>query len=153
MDLCTQSEPKPKRPWRVAKVERECEQCGTKKLFRPCDIKRGRGRYCSYRCTAIAKLAGQDMSGANNPNWKTADNSRNRSRRSYYERHPAIYAAHRATKKAILLGDITRQSCEVCGDGRSNAHHDDYSKPLDVRWLCRKHHDEHHRKHGRAPEP
>jgi hypothetical protein len=39
---------------------------------------------------------------------------------------------------------ITRQSCEVCGE-RAEMHHDDYSKPLEVRWLCREHHLELHR--------
>lgn len=36
---------------------------------------------------------------------------------------------------------MTVRACEVCGRTRNvDAHHDDYAKPLDVRWLCRSHH-------------
>ena len=42
-------------------------------------------------------------------------------------------------------GTLIRLPCEVCGVNESvDAHHDDYHKPLDVRWLCKKHHYEHH---------
>lgn len=66
--------------------------------------------------------------------------------------------AHDITEKALLKGLLVRQACEVCGangtfkDGRSEvqAHHDDYGKPLDVRWLCQKHHHEWHKNHKAA---
>jgi len=32
------------------------------------------------------------------------------------------------------------QPCEVCGCEKSEAHHEDYSKPLEINWLCKKHH-------------
>jgi hypothetical protein len=48
----------------------------------------------------------------------------------------------------VLTGRIKKQPCEVCGEPKADAHHDDYSKPLDVRWLCRKHHAEWHAVHG-----
>lgn len=41
---------------------------------------------------------------------------------------------------AIKAGLLTRQPCTECGNPQSEAHHDDYTKPLDVRWLCRAHH-------------
>jgi predicted DNA-binding protein YlxM (UPF0122 family) len=61
--------------------------------------------------------------------------------------------AHNIVEKAVLRGVLIPQPCEVCGanglmsDGRREvqAHHDDYSKPLDVRWLCQKHHHEWHK--------
>ena len=44
----------------------------------------------------------------------------------------------------LKRGVIQRQSCEVCGSKKSEAHHNDYTKPLQVIWLCRLHHLAHH---------
>lgn len=41
-------------------------------------------------------------------------------------------------------GKIIRQGCVVCGSD-AEMHHADYSKPLDVTWLCRRHHLQLHR--------
>lgn len=40
----------------------------------------------------------------------------------------------------LRRGKIKRCPCEVCGSTDAQMHHDDYSKPLEVRWLCRKCH-------------
>lgn len=53
-------------------------------------------------------------------------------------------SAHRKVKSALFKGELLREPCEVCGEVKSIAHHDDYSKPLDVRWLCQMHHMRHH---------
>ena len=60
------------------------------------------------------------------------------------ERHPLQRKARVIVGNAIRDGRLTRQPCEVCG-AKAQAHHDDYSKPLDVRWLCTTHHAEWHR--------
>jgi len=39
-----------------------------------------------------------------------------------------------------------RRPCTVCGAMKSEAHHEDYSKPLEVTWLCRTCHKAEHRK-------
>jgi hypothetical protein len=52
----------------------------------------------------------------------------------------------------ISRGKIQRGRCEVCGLPDAEGHHDDYTKPLQVRWLCREHHREHHG-HIVASEP
>ncbi|GAG03219.1 unnamed protein product, partial [marine sediment metagenome] len=43
-------------------------------------------------------------------------------------------------------GRLKRGKCLVCGDEKTEAHHEDYSKPLEVKWLCKKHHSELHYK-------
>lgn len=59
--------------------------------------------------------------------------------------------ARRLTIAAIKRGELTRQPCEVCGAIRNiQAHHDDYQKPLDVRWLCISHH---RKLHGSPRKP
>jgi hypothetical protein len=66
-----------------------------------------------------------------------------------YSKDPILSTHHKArhlARQAIRRGDLVRMPCEVCGMVKSEAHHDDYSKPLDVRWLCRTHHTEWHLK-------
>lgn len=50
--------------------------------------------------------------------------------------------------RALRSGELVRSACEICGSEKSDAHHDDYAAPLDVRWLCRAHHKQHHAKFG-----
>ena len=52
--------------------------------------------------------------------------------------------ARGAVSRAIKKGRILRRGCEVCGSPHTEGHHDSYDKPLDVRWLCTKHHTEAH---------
>lgn len=52
--------------------------------------------------------------------------------------------AYRELNSAIRNGRVQRQPCERCGVSRVEAHHEDYSKPLHVRWLCIRHHKERH---------
>lgn len=40
----------------------------------------------------------------------------------------------------LRKGHISRGPCQVCGNPKVQAHHDDYSKPLEVIWLCKIHH-------------
>ena len=67
-----------------------------------------------------------------------------RYRKTRRKRHPQKIAAAQAIKNAIRSGRMKMRPCEVCGNQRAQAHHDDYSKPLDVVWLCFKHHRERH---------
>ena len=64
--------------------------------------------------------------------------------RAYKERHPERYAARSAVGNAIRDGKIDRLPCIICG-GNAEAHHPDYSMPLDVVWLCDTHHKQVHK--------
>jgi len=53
-------------------------------------------------------------------------------------------AAQTAVSNAIRDGRLIRKACNICGSGDPEAHHADYAKPLEVRWLCKAHHVEEH---------
>lgn len=40
-------------------------------------------------------------------------------------------------------GKLKKQPCQMCGAVTSEKHHEDYSKPLEVQWLCRRCHLQH----------
>lgn len=49
------------------------------------------------------------------------------------------------TAKLIEKGEIQKTPCEVCGETKTQVHHYDYLDPLNVAFLCEKHHREWHK--------
>ncbi len=60
--------------------------------------------------------------------------------RARYAINPEKRRVQKAVYAAIRNGRLIKQPCVVCGDPNSEAHHPDYSKPLDVIWMCPRHH-------------
>lgn len=54
--------------------------------------------------------------------------------------------AREILNSAVRSGDIIKPTmCEACGKKKKlNGHHEDYSKPLEVEWLCNACHSEKH---------
>ena len=52
------------------------------------------------------------------------------------QQNPAKRKAHIIVSNAIRDGKLTRMPCEICFSDNGQAHHSDYSKSLEVRWLC-----------------
>lgn len=130
------------------RIERVCGVCGVCfGVLKSQLIHSGKGRYCSKLCRnkagGMAGLAGG--SGKENLNWRGGITATSTKR--YRKRNPERHAAHQAVTSAIESGRLIKQPCEKCGDTKHvQAHHDDYSKPLDVTWLCRRCHCSHHSK-------
>ena len=68
--------------------------------------------------------------------------------KEYRLKFPNKYRATTMVNNAIRSGKLFREPCEVCGINRTVGHHDDYLKPLNVRWLCQAHHKQWHAKNG-----
>ena len=64
----------------------------------------------------------------------------------WVKKNPEKQKAHKIIARVIKAGRIKKQPCQVCGNIKVDGHHPDYSKPLEVMWLCHSHHMELHRK-------
>jgi len=122
---------------------KKCRRCEILYTPRPWQIKKK-----DFLCTACYR-ANENMKYANRPRKRrnTPDNDR------LYNQRPDRKTKARArlrAREAVKLGKIIKIACVVCGNEKSEMHHDDYSKPFDVIWLCRYHHKEHHKQLGFA---
>lgn len=96
-----------------------------------------------YRRPGVAERARQRVKryrDANLPIVRDRDRAR-----GFRETDRTKIEARQAVVRAIRSGVLTRGPCEVCGATPADAHHEDYSRPLDVRWLCERHHGAAHR--------
>lgn len=118
-----------------------CKQCALEANLRH---QKTSERYRQTKRTSQAQKDAQRRY-ADKPEVKVRKANQAKERYRRQENQPAI-RAHRAVSSAVRSGKLTPEPCEVCGHMTVDAHHDDYKKPLDVRWFCRLHHMELH--HG-----
>ena len=66
--------------------------------------------------------------------------------KAYRKRHPEEQKARWTLTNALRSGKLVKaDACSKCGkDGLIDGHHPDYSKPLEVLWLCRRCHTDEH---------
>jgi len=80
--------------------------------------------------------------------------SSGRAKKAWIEKNPTKRKAQHLVNNAIRDKKLFKEPCSVCGSShRTHAHHDDYSKPLNVRWLCYQHHKDWHAEHGPGLNP
>jgi hypothetical protein len=128
-------------------VERVCATCGVTFWAPLRFVRKGYGRYCSRSCAArnspVARLTRAGAyRGEASPRfrgWRSRNHSFYASR--FRAKHPEKFAAHRAVHQAVRAGHLVKSDrCEICGEPAAkplHGHHDDYSQPLAVRWVCR----------------
>lgn len=56
------------------------------------------------------------------------------------------YLAQQEANRVIKKGELKKGKCKLCKSIKVEVHHEDYTKPLKVIWLCRKCHSFIHRK-------
>lgn len=80
--------------------------------------------------------------------FRSTEKGKELAKKNYYDtkkNRPVIYAARVALNNAVQNGTLKRLPCEACGALKTDGHHPDYSRPLEVNWLCRLHHMEIHK--------
>ena len=60
-------------------------------------------------------------------------------------RYPERYRARNYVAVLVYQGKLKRQNCFVCDSPKTQAHHEDYSRPFDLIWYCKAHHVERHK--------
>ena len=108
---------------------------------------RARGTNTEYektRATLPHRVAARAEYAKSERGRKTAS----KAKRAWRMRNPKKYLATVAVSNAVRDGKLVKQDCEVCGKRKVHGHHDDYSNPLDVRWLCPAHHKAWHDENG-----
>lgn len=70
--------------------------------------------------------------------------------KEFRNKYPNAYKAHTKLNSAVKSKKILKpDSCEFCGSfNKIVGHHDDYLKPLEVKWLCQACHKQWHVKNG-----
>lgn len=127
----------PKRPYTVnANGDKVCTRCGGTSFY-----EYTKGKCTCFRC--------RQCNRAKTKTWKQTNAEKVRPRHrivsaNYRERHYDRVRARWTAGNALLRGEIARCPCVECGAPGEHMHHDDYAKPLDVKWFCKQCHERLH---------
>lgn len=124
-----------------------CVRCGVAKTPNDfhVDKRTGNRRGTCKECRqAIARMwirSNRERVNAIKQRWYKAHQGRVRAVYREYERNnKEKRRAYSIVLRAKKRGIITQHPCSICGSLNARAHHPDYTKPLEVVWLCELHH-------------
>lgn len=128
-----------------------CKICGVEKplidFYKHSGMKDGHLNKCKD-CTKSESIANRN---SKIEYYRAYDKERDTPERQYNRGNarradnPLKYRARYLTSNAIRDGRLLRRPCAKCGSVENiEAHHEDYTKPLEVVWLCKQHHQEIH---------
>ena len=119
----------------IKKIEFNCDMCNKLSYDKPSSYKRKKRHFCSMKCYSAFRT--EKLPKEEQHRFGTGFSSEEQQKRK---------KCRSVTNKAIRKKELLRLSCEICGSLNSEAHHDNYNEPLNVKWLCFKHHREYHKK-------
>jgi hypothetical protein len=131
-------------------IEKVCRRCGESKpltdyykhknmydghlnICKECTKKRVR----KHREKNIESIRAYDRQRAKKPHRKKNNISNTKKARA---RNELYTKAHNKVIRGVEKGIIKKTGCVFCGRPDSHGHHFDYTRPLDVVWLCPIHH-------------
>lgn len=127
-----------------------CPKCACFRALTDFNKNKSSRDHLQSRCRSCQLIQNQEWRERNPDSSRALARRRNRYYRSIGKRKRDSLQqrrAHDLVYKAIIRGELIRPSeCPRCGGTNSpiHAHHDDYSKPLDVQWLCARCHQRSH---------
>ncbi len=140
---------------------RYCNKCGQEKSLDDFPKNKTKPKGHGYTCKECHRVyarvrAKTPKKIAQVARWHQSEHGKEMARVRRAERYASNkerYKAKEMIERLINKGIIRRQPCVQCGKENSQGHHPDYSKPLEVVWLCQLHHSEEHRKLNNLTEP
>jgi len=121
------------------KIELICKTCGNPFIA----YKSKHRKFCSKKCVDVSgEKHGLYVHGLRKDKsaWQKLQ----------WLRYPEKMRARQKLHTEIRSGRMKRLPCIKCGAIKSQAHHEDYSKPLEVIWLCQKCHNVEHAKSSKS---
>ena len=149
-------------------INKHCSRCDTTKPFSEFHANKRSADGLSSRCKPCAIAATKAYRKANKQHYVAYDKARSQrpdrvaarkayaktekgklskslSMRKYVANHPDRHKATTIFSHQLRIGAIKPLPCQFCGSEKTEGHHPDYSRPLDVVWLCIPHHKQVHR--------
>ena len=123
--------------------EYKCCRCGKSFLRYDVSLWKQTHSPSSIQCICRKCIREKQRDYRKNRRGKEAEN---KASKRAYQNHKYKWQARAKLRYAVKNGSIEKpQICEVCGEKKPlHGHHADYSKPLEVNWLCQEHHQQLH---------
>jgi hypothetical protein len=127
------------------KDKKNCSKCKKELSLNNFYKDRSRKNGLDFKCKKCRRIADRNKRLKNlelyrlkdKENYKKYRDKIRKRKKEWYKKNKYKNIAHNEVRKALRKGLIKRKNkCERCDRETAEAHHEDYSKPLEVIWLC-----------------